>query len=136
MKKKIRRQKVNNVIYKYEALTHVFKTSSPLYLRFAREGGKILYIISDISTGNVTLCREEHDARELQVERVWSRFFRDFKIRFKPDVASPSCQCARSFWRYSSLGQMRRRTLTSDLSSGFHHQHFADGEPNSSAISL
>jgi len=122
---------ISNVTHKYVARTYVFKTSLAVYLGFAREGVERRFLISDIATSNLTLLREQHVARELRVERVWSRFFRNLKIRFKTDVAQLSSQCARS---YSILGQKRSGTFVSDPCSGIPYQHFSDGESIASVI--
>jgi hypothetical protein len=45
----------------------LFEIPSALYLGFARERVKRRFVISDVSTSNVTLYREQHVARELRV---------------------------------------------------------------------
>jgi len=53
--------------------SQVFKIASAFYLGFARERIKILFLISDVSVGNITLCLGQPDARELRVERASSK---------------------------------------------------------------
>ena len=42
-----------------------------LYLGFARKRVKRLYLFSNVSACNITLCREQHVAREIRVDRAW-----------------------------------------------------------------
>jgi hypothetical protein len=46
---------ISNTIHIHAARTYVFKTSSAFYLGFAREGVERGFLISDISTSNITL---------------------------------------------------------------------------------
>jgi hypothetical protein len=48
-----------------------FKTASAFYLSFAKERVKIRFLISKVFAGNITLCREQHVARELRVAAYW-----------------------------------------------------------------
>jgi hypothetical protein len=46
--------------------SQVFKINSAFYLGFAKR----LFLISNVSASNKTLCREQYFARELRVERA------------------------------------------------------------------
>jgi hypothetical protein len=123
---------MSNLFRKYAARTYVFNTSSSVYLVFARKRVKRRFVITDISTSNITLCREHHVARELRFERVWSRFFRNFKSSLSQTwprcLASAICRfvvtpvCVKSGETLSSVCSVVR------------YQHFADGESVSSAV--
>jgi hypothetical protein len=53
-----------------------FKIASAFYLGLASERAKRRFIVLNVSTVNRTLCREQHVARELQVERFCARTFK------------------------------------------------------------
>jgi hypothetical protein len=48
--------------------SEVFDIVSAFYPGFSRENLKIIFLISNVSAGHITLCRKQHVARELGVK--------------------------------------------------------------------
>ena len=50
-----------------------FKIASSFYLVFAKGRTRRVFLILNLSVGNITLCREQHVAGELRVECTSSK---------------------------------------------------------------
>jgi hypothetical protein len=109
---------MSNVFHKYAARTYFFNTSSSVYLGFARERVKRRFVIADISTSNITLCREHHVARELRFERMWSRFFRNFKSSLSQTWPRCLASAIGRFVDTQSVSQVERHSSKRRVFSG------------------
>ena len=52
----------------------------PLYYHSDREMVKRRFLISNVSAGNVTMCREQQFDREPRVDQAWSDTFKDTRV--------------------------------------------------------